>query len=243
MSSRGFQLAKTNPILFTNSGPKLVNPGFVATGLDFGRNLSRETLHQIDQQVAALSDGLAPQANFMLDLNFGFAAEGFGRIAERIRRYKPKWLELDMHEPAALARVRAGAMMPIASLETIYGGKAYNQYLQAGAADIAVVDVLWNGFAEAARIAAIADAYEINVAPHNFYGPLADLIAAHFCTSVPNFDVMEIEADDVPWKYSLLTNPPRIEHGHLHLPAGAGWGSDVDEYALAQHRWKGIPVA
>jgi len=102
---------------------------------------------------------------------------------------------------------------------------------------------LWNGFAEAARIAAIAEAYEINVAPHNFYGPLADLIAAHFCTAVPNFDVMEIEADDVPWKYSLLTNPPRIEHGQLHLPAGAGWGSDVDEDALAQHRWKGIRVA
>ncbi len=243
VGERGFLFAKTNPIVFTSQGARLLNPGFVPAGLDLGRNLSRGTLNQIDLQVAAFSDGLAPQASLMLDLNFGFAAEGVGRLAERLRHYGIKWLEVDMHEPTSLAHLRAKARMPIASLETVYGTKAYNAFCRVGAIDIAIVDVVWNGFAESARIAALADAYELNVAPHNFYGPLSDLMAAHFCAAVPNVDVMEIEGDDVPWKYSLLTNPPSIKDGHLQLPTGPGWGADVDEQALAEHGWSGAAPA
>ena len=93
-----------------------------------------------------------------------------------------------------------------------------NLSLDANAVDVAIVDVLWNGLAESVRIASLCETHGVNVAPHNFYGPLADLMSAHFCAVIPNFEVMEIEADDVPWKYELLTRAPEQRDGCLSFP-------------------------
>ncbi len=81
----------------------------------------------------------------------------------------------------------------------------------------------------------MADAYEVNVAPHNFYGHLSSMISAHFCALVPNFRIMEIDVDDVPWRDELVTVPPVIADGVLSLPKGPGWGTDVDEDAVRRH--------
>ncbi len=59
--------------------------------------------------------------------------------------------------------------------------------------DVAIVDVVWNGFLESLKIAAMAEAYEVNVAPHNYYGHLASAVSAHFCAVVPNLRVMETD--------------------------------------------------
>ena len=89
------------------------------------------------------------------------------------------------------------------------------------------------------RIATLADAYEVNCAPHNFYGDLATLMSAHFCAAIPNFRIMEIEVDDVPWKSDLVTKAPVIENGELIVPAGPGWGADINEEALKAYPAKG----
>ena len=85
------------------------------------------------------------------------------------------------------------------------------------------------------KIAAKADAYEVNCAPHNFYGHMSTLMSAHFCSAIPNFRIMEIDIDDVPWKDDLVTVPPVIENGHLILPKTPGWGADVNEAAVKRH--------
>jgi L-alanine-DL-glutamate epimerase-like enolase superfamily enzyme len=101
--------------------------------------------------------------------------------------------------------------------------------------DVAIIDVPWNGLLESLKIAAMAEAYEMNVAPHNYYGHLCSLMSAHFCAAVPNFRVMEIDIDDVPWKDDLVTVPPVIENGELVVPTGPGWGADIDEAVVRQH--------
>ena len=81
----------------------------------------------------------------------------------------------------------------------------------------------------------MADTYEVNVAPHNFYGHLATMMNAHFCAVVPNFRIMEIDPDTVPWYDDLATVKPRIEDGYLLLPEGPGWGTEVNEEAVRAH--------
>ena len=78
----------------------------------------------------------------------------------------------------------------------------------------------------------MADAYELNVAPHNFYGHLCSAISAHFCAIVPNFRVMEIDIDSVPWRDEFVMTPPTIENGEFVLPTGPGWGVEVNEKAI-----------
>ena len=51
--------------------------------------------------------------------------------------------------------------------------------------------------------------------------------SAHLCAAVPNFRIMEIDIDDVPWKDDLVTSVPEIENGELLLPSGPGWGEEV----------------
>ena len=85
----------------------------------------------------------------------------------------------------------------------------------------------------------MAEAYEINVAPHNYYSHLADLHSIHLCAVLPNVRIMEIDIDDVPWKAELVTRPPGIKDGHIHVPTGPGWGADIDEKVLRAHPWPG----
>jgi len=235
--ARGFKAVKTNPILFEKDGPVLLNPGFVPQGLSFGRGLDEQTLHVIADQCAALRAALGPDRGLMLDVNFSLRPESLRRLAPLLEPSRLRWLETDLHDPAALGAFRSVCRVPIASLESIYGRRGYKPYFEAQAVDTAVVDVLWNGFAESARIASLAETFEVNVAPHNFYGPLADLMSAHFCAVVGNLAIMEIEGDDVPWKSSLLTSAPELREGQFVIPTGAGWGADVNEDAVREHPW------
>jgi len=82
------------------------------------------------------------------------------------------------------------------------------------------------------KIAAMADVYEVNCAPHNFYGHLCSVMSAHFCAAVPNFRIMEIDIDSIPWRDEFVTAVPVIEDGELVLPTGPGWGIDINEAAV-----------
>jgi L-alanine-DL-glutamate epimerase-like enolase superfamily enzyme len=95
--------------------------------------------------------------------------------------------------------------------------------------------VAWNGILESAKIAAMADAYEVTVAPHNFNGHLGSLMSAHLCAAIPNFRVMEIDIEDVPWKDDLVSKPPVIEAGELLIPTGPGWGVEINEDVIRAH--------
>jgi len=87
----------------------------------------------------------------------------------------------------------------------------------------------------------MADAYELTVAPHNYYSHLADLHAIHLCAVLPNVRIMEIDIDDVPWKRDLVTLPPTIEDGCIRLPAGPGWGAEINLEVLRAHPWEPAP--
>ena len=123
----------------------------------------------------------------------------------------------------------------IASCESLFGRRQLRPFFEQRAMDVAIVDVPWNGLAESHKISTMAEAYEMNCAPHNFYGHLSTLMSGHFCASIPNFRIMEIDIDDVPWKDDLVTHPPVIRDGALIVPDRPGWGADINEEAVRAH--------
>ena len=90
--------------------------------------------------------------------------------------------------------------------------------------DVASVDVIWNGFHQAKKIADLAETFEVNCAPHNYYSHLATFIAAQWCAAIPNARILELDVDDVPWRDELVTAVPEIADGELRVPAGPGVG-------------------
>jgi galactonate dehydratase len=69
----------------------------------------------------------------------------------------------------------------------------------------------------------------VNVAPHSLNGHLSSLMSAHLCAAIPNFRVVEIDIEDVPWKDDVVSTPPVIEAGESLIPTGPGWGVEIDE--------------
>lgn len=231
----GWRAVKTNPIAFAPSGPRWLSSGLSKEGLDLAGNYEPMATAVMVEQMSALRDGLGPHASLMLDTNFSMKTEGYIRAARALESSNLTWLEMDMHEPGALAQVRRASRTPIASLEAIYGRRGYRPFFNLHAVDFAIVDVVWNGFSESVRIAEMAESFEINVAPHNFYSHLASMISAHFCAAIPNVRIMEYEADDVPWKDDLVTTPPVIQDGEFVLSKAPGWGTDINEEAVRAH--------
>jgi galactonate dehydratase len=142
------------------------------------------------------------------------------------------WLEIGLYDPAL---IRRSARTPISSCESLYGRRQFRPYFEQQSVDVAITDVAWNGILESVKIAAMADAYEVNVAPHNPNGHLGSLISAHMCAVAPNFKVMEIDIDEVAWKEDIVTHPPVIENGDLVLPEGTGSSVEVNEEFVRAH--------
>jgi L-alanine-DL-glutamate epimerase-like enolase superfamily enzyme len=117
--------------------------------------------------------------------------------------------------------------------------RAFLPYFREQAMDVAIVDVPWNGAWQSMKIAAAAEAHDVNVAPHNFYGHLCTMMAAHFCAAVPNFRIMETDIDRLAWDDELVTHAPVYENGQLVLPDRPGWGTEPNEEALRAHSVKG----
>jgi galactonate dehydratase len=231
---RGFTALKTNIFRFDAETPFMYQPGFTLNPGWPDLNVDRRLLRLIADQMAAFREGAGPDMDLLLDLNFNFKTEGYRLIARAIEPFDLLWLEIDSFDPEALALIRNGAKTPIASCESLFGRRQFRPFLDAQAIDVAIVDIPWNGILEGMKIAAMAEAYEVNCAPHNFYGNLSTMMSAHFCAAIANFRIMEIDIDDVPWKDEVVS-PPAIEAGHLVLPSSPGWGVEVNEAAIRAH--------
>jgi galactonate dehydratase len=235
VKARGFKALKTNILAF--DGEKLVGfgPGAGRTPGWPALNIDDKTIRAVRDTLGAFRAGAGPEMGLLLDVNYHFKTEGFLQVAKAVEPYNLTWLEFDTWDPRALALIRSRAPCPIASSESVSGRRGYRPFLDAYASDVVIIDVIWNGFLESIKIAAMAEAYEVNVAPHNYYGHLSTAISAHFCATAPNFRVMEVDIDSVAWRDELFLNAPVIEDGELLLPTGPGWGVEVNEAAVRAH--------
>jgi L-alanine-DL-glutamate epimerase-like enolase superfamily enzyme len=229
VKERGFRALKTNIMPIVDGKLTSYVPGFGRTAGWPELNWDNRLTRGVQQQLLAIREAVGPDMGIHLDINFNFKTEGFKRIAEVVAPANLTWLENDA---PALAEIKRGAHCPIASCETLHGRREFKPFFDHYATDVAIVDVIWNGLNESLKIASMADVYEINVAPHNFYGHLCSAISATFSALAPNFRVMEIDIDSAPWRDEFYMTVPTIDNGEFVLPRGPGWGLDVNEKAV-----------
>jgi L-alanine-DL-glutamate epimerase-like enolase superfamily enzyme len=233
---RGFRALKTN-IVVPGDPARVYFPGFGGGPGTTDQTVTPELLDHIQAQMGTFRRAVGPAVGIALDLNFNFKPEAARRICRVLEPLDPMWIELDLYDPAALREVKDATAIPVCSGENLYGLRGYRPYFEARAMDVVMVDVPWNGFAESVRIARLAESYELNVAPHNYYSHLATLHALHLCAVVPNVRIMEIDVDDVPWKDALVDAPPKVVAGEVAVPTRPGWGADLDEAVAREHVW------
>lgn len=234
--ARGFRALKTGFITLQDGRIANFGPGFAFSPGWPALNIDRTAIDATARLVEAFIEGAGPDVAVGLDCNFHFKTEGYLEIVRALEPYRLMWLEIDSYDPAALAYIRSAAHFPIASLEALLGRRMMLPFLEAGAADVGIIDITWNGYLESLRMASLCALFEVNVATHAYCaGGLGDLISAHFAATIPNLRIMEFDVDDIPWKSDFLTGELVVENGDLLLPTGPGWGFDVDEKGLAAH--------
>ena len=181
--------------------------------------------------------------------NFEFAFDPHAKIFEPIRAlqlanalapYDPFFYEEPMrpeHIPQ-WARLRAQMSVPLATGESLYGRFEFLDLMAAQGADIIQPDVcICGGLLEMRKIAAIAEAHYISVAPHNPMGPLATAVNFHFAAATANFKILEyINPTGSEWN-DWIDDPYLPKDGYLELRDRPGLGVEVDEDAITDNEY------
>jgi L-alanine-DL-glutamate epimerase-like enolase superfamily enzyme len=239
VKDKKFTALKTNIFTYTDGKPQGWRPGF-GSPFEPEINVDRKVLRDLRMHLEAIRDGAGPDVDILLDLNFNAKTEGYLKILRTIADLDMFWIEIDSFNPEALGYIRRQSPHPISSCETLLGLREFLPYFREQAMDVAIIDTPWNGVWQSMKIAASAEAHEVNVAPHNFYGHLCSMMNAHFCAAVPNLRIMEIDIDRLEWDHELFTHLPEIVDGYLVIPDRPGWGTEPNEEALRAHPPKGL---
>ena len=163
------------------------------------------------------------------------------QLANALAPFDPYFYEEPLrpeHVPA-WARLRAQMTVPLATGECLYGRFEFRDLIAAEGADIIQPDVcLCGGLLEMRKIATIAEAHYVTVAPHNPMGPLATAVNVHFAAATHNFKILEYcpPADDM--SRQLLDDPYLATDGYLQLRDRPGLGVDVNQQLLEHDQYK-----
>jgi galactonate dehydratase len=117
----------------------------------------------------------------------------------------------------------------ICASETLAYKWGFKDYLQTGVAGVAMLDLSWcGGLTEARKIAAMADAYQLPVAPHDCTGPVVWTASTHLSLHAPNAFIQEsVRAFYTGWYKELVTELPRVERGMISLNDKPGLGIEL----------------
>ena len=234
---KGYTALKTN-IVLPGDPASVYFGGFGGMPGTTDGVVTRQLLRHIETLIGTFRDAVGPDVDINLDLNFNFKPESCMRIAQVLEQFDLLWLEIDMYDPDAIRQIKDATRTKICTGENLFYMREFIPYFQARAADVFMIDVPWNGFAQSKKVGDLAEAYQLNIAPHNYYSHLSTHISASLCAVLPNVRIMEIDVDDVPWREDMVTHLPKIENGHLTIPTGAGWGTEMVEDVLRAHPWE-----
>ncbi|HEU5432121.1 MAG TPA: mandelate racemase/muconate lactonizing enzyme family protein [Thermomicrobiales bacterium] len=153
------------------------------------------------------------------------------RIARALEPFDPYWFEdpLRADNLDALATFAAGTHVPVTISETIATRWGFREAFVRGAAGIAMLDISWcGGVSEAKKIATMAEAHQLPVAPHDCTGPVVLVASTHLSINAPNALIQEtVRAYYTGWYRELVTALPDIHAGTIAPPPGPGLGAEL----------------
>jgi galactonate dehydratase len=148
------------------------------------------------------------------------------------------WLEepIRPENADAMAKLADRVNIPLASGECNYTKFEFQKILSVQALDIVQPDICCcGGLLEMKKIAAMAEANYVVVAPHNPMGPVATTVNVHFAASTPNFFILEYHPDDVAPRKDLLKEPLMVKNGYIDVPTKPGFGIELNEEAFKHY--------
>lgn len=235
--ARGFTALKLDidDFLYLGERPALIR----CHGKDLGRHITNAEIRQVADSIAAIRERLGPDVDLALDCHWAFDVPSALRLGRALEPYDLMWFEdpTPSRSAPALARIAGQLAMPLCLGEALATRYEFREIFERQASDIIMPDVASSGgILETKKIAAMADAYYIPVAPHDMVGPIATAATLQLCACLPNLLVMEHQMGDVAWRHELTDRPLVVEGGHFAIPTGPGLGMALNHEAVERYR-------
>jgi galactonate dehydratase len=141
----------------------------------------------------------------------------------------------------ALARVQDNVDIPIAAGERVSHLWGARELIEREIVDVVQPDSgRIGGITQLKKIAAIAEAHYVMLAPHSgSLGPVAEYAALQVMAAVPNALILERVEIDVPVRYEVIKPHPVQQNGYIPVPTAPGLGCDIDEAVVARNPSRG----
>ena len=238
----------TSPEMAAESALDCVARGYTAIKFDPAgpytmRGGHMPAMTDISQSVAfckAIRAAVGDKADLLFGTHGQFTTAGAIRLGQAIAPYSPLWYEEPI-PPDAVEQMAAAARavpIPVATGERLTTKAEFAPVLRSGAAAILQpalgrVGGIW----EAKKIAAMAEVYNAQIAPHLYAGPVEWAANIHLAASIPN--ILMCECIETPFHDQLIKSTIKVEDGFITAPTAAGLGLEVDEALARAHPYTG----
>lgn len=201
---------------------------------------------QFADVIGKLRSAVGDSIDIMIDFH-GRTSPGVAvQYIDAVSEFRPYFCEepVPPENLEALAEIRRAVKVPIATGERLVTRHQFRKVFELQACHVIQPDLCHcGGLLEARKIAAMAEAYHMGVAPHNPLGPIANCVAIHFALATPNFLIQEDVLTDVPWRWDVVQHDLKTEGGYWLKPDAPGLGIDVNEKEASKHPFKQEPLS
>jgi len=206
--------------------------------------LTAADLRFVVAQVQAVREAVGDDIDLLIEAHGRLNPTTALQLARELAPLRPYFLEEPVPPESldALAKVAAQCPIPLATGERLLTLHDYWPLLERQLVGYVQPDVIHvGGILACKKIATLAEARYVGVAPHNPNGPVCTAATLHLVANLPNFSIQEMPVDDYLWSASwrdeFLVDPTivQVTGGHLNVPTAPGLGIDLDEDAIARH--------
>jgi galactonate dehydratase len=238
----------TSPEGAAQSALDLVSRGYTAVKFDPAGPYTMRGGHQpamsdISLSVAfckAIRDAVGDKADLLFGTHGQFTTAGAIRLGKAIEPYMPLWFEEPVPPDHLLefAKVASAVNIPVATGERMTTKAEFATILQTGGASILQPALgRSGGIWETKKIAAIAEVFNAQMAPHLYAGPIEWAANIHLSVSLPN--LLMAETIETPFHDQIIKGSIRVDNGFIPAPTAPGLGIEVDEDLARAHPFTG----
>jgi galactonate dehydratase len=224
---------------------KTVAEGYSALKWDpFGdadMTLDRPAMRAAVSRVEAVREAVGPDVDLCIEVHGRLAPAWAIEMARRLEPFDPFFYEepVPVEDVEGLARVTRAVRVPVATGERLCTKFAFQELFRHQAVDIVQPDLCHaGGLTEVKKIAAMAEACYVQVAPHNASGPIGTAAAVQLDAAIPNFLIQEFFVAQAPWIDDVVAGGPRVVDGEIAVPDRPGLGVELHEAAALAHPFR-----
>ena len=239
-----------DPQMTAESAAKMVEQGFTAVKFDPAgpytvRGGHQPSLSDIERSVTIcrrIRETVGNRADILFGTHGQFTTAGAIRLARRLEPYDPLWFEEPCPPDNLLefANVAKQCRIPVATGERLTTKAEFATLLRTGG--VAILQPALGrsgGILETKKIAAIAESFNAQVAPHLYAGPVEWAANIQLAANIPNLLMVETIQTGGDFHRQLIGDTILWEDGYIVPPTAPGLGIEFDEALARAHPWQG----